>query len=147
MPHSPAKDDRAHLHDMLESARQATSYVSGQTFDQFWDDPKTRDAVAMRLTIVGEAARNVSPATAAAIPKVPFHQIRGLRNRIAHTYDQVDFREVWKITQNDLKPLISELERYLKKLKQQQDEAERMRQVQSQAIQPPRSGNGPKLGM
>jgi uncharacterized protein with HEPN domain len=147
MPHSPAKDDRAHLHDMLESAQQAASYVAGQTFDQFWDDPKTRDAVAMRLTIVGEAARNVSPTTATAIPAVPFHQIRGLRNRIAHAYDQVDFREVWKITQNDLKPLISELERYLYELKQQQDEAERMRQIQSQTIQPQRPSNGPKLGL
>jgi uncharacterized protein with HEPN domain len=147
MPLSAAKDDRAHLHDMLESAKQAASYVSGQTFEQFWDDPKTRDAVAMRLTIVGEAARNVSLATATAIPAVPFHQIRGLRNLIAHTYDQVDFREVWKITQNDLKPLISELERYLQKLKQQQDEAARIRQIQLQTIQPPRPSNGPKLGL
>jgi hypothetical protein len=89
----------------------------------------------------------VSPSTATAIPAVPFHQIRGLRNRIAHTYDQVDFREVWKITQNDLKPLISELERYLQKLKQQQDEAARIRQVQIEAIRPPRPSNGPKLGL
>lgn len=70
----PAKDDKAHLHDMLDSARQAVSYVRGQTFEQFWDDPKTRDAVAMRLTIVGEAAGRVSPAAAAAIPQVPFRR-------------------------------------------------------------------------
>jgi len=60
---------------------------------------------------------------------------------------QVGFREVWKITQNDLKPLISELERYLNKLKQQRDETERMRQIQSQTIQPQRPSNGPKLGL
>lgn len=113
MAGSSAKDDRAWLYDMMESAGQALSYVAGMTFDQFWDDSRTRDAVAMRLTVVGEAARNVSAAAAAKLPAVPFHQMRGLRNRMAHAYGQVDFREVWKITQQDLQPLVDALRRHL----------------------------------
>lgn len=46
MAGSSAKDDRAWLYDMMESAGQALSYVAGMTFDQFWDDSRTRDAVA-----------------------------------------------------------------------------------------------------
>lgn len=147
MQPKPAKDDRAHLHDMLDSARKAASYVQGQTFEQFWDDFKTRDAVAMRLTVIGEAAGQVSAATVAKISAVPFHQIRGMRHRIAHSYDRVDFREVWKVTQHDLKPLISELEKYLLQERQRQQQAETPRLRQS-AVRPPRpgEGRGPRMG-
>ena len=49
MPLRPAKDQNAYLSDMVDSAKKATAYVRGQTYENFWDDPKTRDAVAMRL--------------------------------------------------------------------------------------------------
>ncbi len=141
MPGEPGQRDLAHLQDMLDSARQAASYVRGQTFTQFWDDAKTRDAVAMRLQAIGEAAARVSPATAAAVPALPIHQMRGLRNRIAHTYNKVDFRAVWKVTAHDLQPLISELEKYFLQQGQRLVETERPRQ--SPTIRPP----GPRMGM
>ena len=141
----PGQRDQAHLQDMLDSAKQAASYVRGQTFDQFWDDAKTRDAVAMRLQAIGEAAGRVSPATAAAVPALPIHQMRGLRNRSAHTYSKVDFKEVWKVTQHDRKPLISELEKYFFQQSQRQAEAERLKL--SPGIRPPRPWDGPRLGM
>ena len=75
MAGSSAKDDRAWLYDMMESAGQALSYVAGMTFDQFWDDSRTRDAVAMRLTVVGEAARNVSAATACGARTVTLNHV------------------------------------------------------------------------
>lgn len=147
MQSKPGKDDKAHLHDMLDSAKQAVSYVKGQTFGQFWDDPKTRDAVAMRLTIIGEAAGRVSPETAANIPQVPVQQMRGMRNRIAHTYDKVDFKEVWKITQHDLKPLISELEKYLRQQEQRQILAQKIRQAHHLTTKPSPPKQGPRMGM
>jgi len=139
--------DQSHLQDMLTSARQAVSYVRGQTFEQFWDDAKTRDAVAMRITVIGEAAGKVSQETAAKAPKIPFHQISGLRNRIAHNYESVDFREVWKITQQDLKSLISELEKYIQQLKPAQTLAQKIPQAMHLKIDPPNPRQGPRMGM
>jgi len=137
----PVQRDQAHLQDMLDSAKQAASYVRGQSFEQFWDDSKTRDAVAMRLQAIGEAAGRVSPATAAALPKLAIHQMRGMRNRIAHTYSKVDFKEVWKVSQHDLRTLISELEKYFIRLA----EAERLKQ--SPGIRPAPPSHGPRMGM
>lgn len=143
----PVKDDRAHLHDMLESAKQAVSYVHGLTFEQFWDDPKTRDAVAMRLTIIGEAAARVSAASVMAIPQVPFQEMRGLRNRIAHTYDKVDFTEVWKITQQDLRPLITELEKHFRQLEKAAQATIKIQQASHQTVAPPHPRTGPRMGI
>jgi uncharacterized protein with HEPN domain len=38
-------------------------------------------------------------------------QIVGLRNRLIHGYDNVDFDILWAIVSHDLPPLIAELEK------------------------------------
>jgi uncharacterized protein with HEPN domain len=40
-------------------------------------------------------------------------QIVGLRNRLIHGYDNVDFDILWEIVTKDLPPLIAELEKIL----------------------------------
>ncbi len=113
MPEGKAKHQNAHLYDMLESARAIRGYVAGVMFEQFWDNSEKRDAVAMRIAGIGDAARHIAKATEQALPSVPFHNIRGMRNRIAHHYGKVDFREVWKVAQQDTEPLIIEIEKFL----------------------------------
>jgi uncharacterized protein with HEPN domain len=45
---------------MLESARKALGYVQGVSYDEFWHNSEKRDAVAMRIAAIGEAARQVT---------------------------------------------------------------------------------------
>lgn len=112
---APKSPDNAHLHDMLEAARLIRVYMRKVSFDEFWHDNEKRDAVALRLSIIGEAASHVSPAAQKALPSIPFKQIRGLRNRIAHDYGAIDFKIVWNVTQKEITPLIAALEAYLGK--------------------------------
>jgi len=114
MPRETAKDQNAYLYDMLESARVIRRYMEGVTFDQFWENSEKRDAVALRIATIGDAARHATKATESAIPAVSFRNIRGMRNRIAHDYGKVDFREVWSVTQQDIEPLIAALEAYFR---------------------------------
>jgi len=116
MPKSATKNqDNAHLHDMLEAARLIRIYLRKVSFDEFWHDNEKRDAVALRLSIIGEAASHVSPSAQKALASIPFKPIRGLRNRIAHDYGAIDFRIVWNVTQKEIEPLIIALEGYLGK--------------------------------
>lgn len=109
-----AKTQDAYLHDMLEAARRIRGYVAGATFEEFWQNSEKRDAVALRLTVLGESASKITTATEAALPGVPFKALRGLRNRITHDYGAVDFRIVWAVTQHDIEPVIVALEEYFK---------------------------------
>jgi len=140
----PGKDQQTYVQDMLESARQAAGYVRGMSFDQFWDDHKTRDAVAMRLQVVGEAAQHVTAETAARLPHVPIQDVRGMRHRISHDYGRVNFRVVWKTVQEDLPPLIAELEKYLER---QRVAAELARKIHGLSPEAPRPRQGPRMGM
>ncbi|HEX4140741.1 MAG TPA: HepT-like ribonuclease domain-containing protein [Candidatus Methylacidiphilales bacterium] len=110
MPKSGSDRDEAHLDDMLEAARLIRGYMRHVTFEQFWEDNEKRDAVALRLTVIGEAASRVSPQTQKTLPTIPFKPIRGLRNRIVHDYGSIDFRIVWQVTQAEIAPLIRALE-------------------------------------
>jgi len=118
MPAKSSPSDRhaqdAYLFDMLESAQHVRQYMANVTFEEFWDDSEKRDAVALRLSVIGEASRHVTDKTAAALPEIPFTQIRGMRNRISHDYRQVNFRTVWQVTQEDITPLVSALTNYFR---------------------------------
>jgi uncharacterized protein with HEPN domain len=108
------KTQDAYLHDMLEAARLIHGYMDGVSFDDFWHSSEKRDAVAMRLSVLGESAHKIDKTTEATLSTVPFKSIRGLRNRMAHDYGAVDFRIVWAVTQDEIEPLIAALEAYFK---------------------------------
>lgn len=109
-----AKTQDAYLHDMLEAARLIQGYVRDVTFEEFRHNSEKRDAVALRITVLGESAHRIDQATEAALPGVPIKVLRGMRNRIAHDYGAVDFRIVWTVTQEEIGPLITALEAYFR---------------------------------
>jgi uncharacterized protein with HEPN domain len=114
MAKSAAKTQDAYLHDMLEAARLIRGYLSGVTFEEFGHNSEKRDAVALRITVLGESAHRIERATEAVLPGVPFKSIRGMRNRIAHDYGAVDFKIVWAVTQEEIAPLITALETHFR---------------------------------
>ncbi|MDD3179484.1 MAG: DUF86 domain-containing protein [Opitutaceae bacterium] len=108
------KTQDAYLHDMLEAVRLIHSYMAGVTFEEFWHNSEKRDAVALRISVLGESAHKIDKTTETALPGIPFRSIRGMRNRIAHDYGAVDFKIVWAVTQKEIEPLIAALEAYFK---------------------------------
>lgn len=110
-----AKTSDAYLYDMLEAARLIRGYMDGVSFDAFWHNSEKRDAVALRLSVLGESAHKIDKTVEKKLPAIPFKNIRGLRNRIAHDYGAVDFKIVWDVTQNEIEPLITILEGYFRR--------------------------------
>jgi uncharacterized protein with HEPN domain len=106
----------AYLHDMREAAVLIRSYMAGVTYEEFWDNSEKRDAVALRISVIGESAYRIDKPTETALPGIPFKDLRGMRNRIAHDYGAVNFKIVWEVTQKEIEPLIAALEIYFKGL-------------------------------
>ncbi len=74
-------------------------------------DRRLNLALVRWLEIVGEAASRVPKETCALHPEIPWADIVGLRNRLIHGYDAVNFEILWQIVTQDLPPLIDRLER------------------------------------
>ncbi|MBB5404973.1 HepT-like ribonuclease domain-containing protein [Paraburkholderia youngii] len=82
-----------YLDHMQQAATDACSFVKGQAKDQFLVDKRTQRAVVMSLIILGEAATKVMDRYAdfaQAHPEVPWRSMRGMRNRIAHGYFDIN---------------------------------------------------------
>lgn len=108
------KGQNTYLHDMLEAAQLIDRYMKGVTFDEFWHNSEKRDAVALRLSVLGESAHKIDKTIEAVLPAIPFKAIRAMRHRIAHDYGAVDFKIVWAVTQKEIKPLIRALKAYFR---------------------------------
>ena len=68
----------------------------GMTYSDFVDDAKTVRAVERNITIIGEAARNVPDEIRQRFPDVPWADMVGMRNFVAHAYFRVSHEIVWK---------------------------------------------------
>ena len=101
--------DDTYLVDILESAKIALDYVSGKSWDDFYEDMQCPDAVVRRIEIIGEAARRVSQERRDQHPQIPWREMTSMRNLVIHECDVVDINQVWDTVQNKLPPLIEEL--------------------------------------
>ncbi len=78
-----------YLEHMRQAASDACSFVEGLSKAEFLTDKRTQQAVVMSLIIIGEAATKVMdhyPAFTEKHANVPWRNMRGMRNRIAHGY-------------------------------------------------------------
>ena len=103
-------DDSVRLRHMLDAARRAVSLVGGRTRAQVEADEIGQLALARLLEIVGEAAGKVTSDYRAAHPELPWPEMSGLRNRLAHAYFDVDLDVLLDVVAKDLPPLIARLE-------------------------------------
>jgi uncharacterized protein with HEPN domain len=101
-----------YLDHMREAAADACGHVAGLTKEQFLASKLVQQAVVMNIVIIGEAAARVLteyPAFAEAHQAVPWRPIRGMRNRLAHGYFDIDLDIVWDTTQTALPALLKTL--------------------------------------
>jgi uncharacterized protein with HEPN domain len=103
-------DDEVRLRHMLDAARKAVALTAGKTRVQVAADEISQLALARLLEIVGEAAGKVSPAFREAHPELPWDEMAGLRNRLAHAYFDVDLDVILDIVANDLPSLIERVQ-------------------------------------
>ncbi|MEP0899217.1 DUF86 domain-containing protein [Leptolyngbya subtilissima AS-A7] len=58
---------------------------------------------------MAEAARRVSETTRQNLPNISWQEINGMRNRLVHSYDDINLDIVWEVVQSEIPPLIEEL--------------------------------------
>ncbi len=103
------RDFRDFLDDMLAYAKQAHAFIGEMSWDAFQGDARTFFATARAIEIVGEAARRIPEDVQRRFPEIPWRQIVGMRNVLAHNYDGADPRIVYDTATVFLPQLIARL--------------------------------------
>jgi uncharacterized protein with HEPN domain len=97
---------------MLEAVGLACSYIEGMTKEDFLDDKRTQQAVVLNLIVVGEVATKIlkeHEEFANQHADVPWASMKGMRNRIAHGYYDINLDTVWETVQAALPRLQTQL--------------------------------------
>jgi uncharacterized protein with HEPN domain len=103
-------DPKVSFLQMRDTVQEALSLSKNKSRNQLEDDRVLNLALTRLLEVVGEAANRVPSDIQERFPHLPWSQIIGLRNRLIHAYDQVDFDILWKIVSEDLPLFLPQLE-------------------------------------
>ena len=99
------RDWRLYVYDMVEFCDQVLHYTAGFDLDGLRADRMRYDATLRNLELIGEAATHVPMEVRAAAPDIPWRQVIGTRNRLAHAYLTMEPETLWLIITQHLPPL------------------------------------------
>ena len=102
--------DDAWLLDTLLAARNAVKFAAPLTFPEFEDDDLNQLAILKSIEIIGEAASRISEETKAKHADIAWTEIVGMRRRFVNACFAIRLDALWQTVQNDLHPLIAQLE-------------------------------------
>lgn len=97
------RGDRERLADILEAMRRIKRYTRGGRATL--DDELVQTWVVHNLEILGEAARGVSGHLRERHTGLPWREMVGMRNVLAHGYFGIDVERVWGTLERDLPKL------------------------------------------
>lgn len=101
--------DRIILQKISGYIDDVTQYVHGLPFEQFMTDKKTISACAFTVSQIGELAKDISLSTQEEYTDIPWKSIRGMRNKIVHDYENIDFAVLWGTITKSLPELLNQI--------------------------------------
>lgn len=112
------KSNLLHLESILECIEHIRKYVGGMTPEQLRMNGVVRDAVILRVALIGEAAGHLANDIKDKYPHISWADIVGMRNILIHDYEGIDDTRVWEVITRRMEPLKEAVEEMIKELDQ-----------------------------
>jgi uncharacterized protein with HEPN domain len=102
--------DLATALDIVLACRRIGKFLSGATESRFLLDDEKRWAVVSQLILIGEAVRRLSSDFRQLNATIPWNEYAGMRNRLDHQYEAIDWSIVWNTATAEIPALLAFLE-------------------------------------
>ncbi len=99
------KDASVFLSHILESIELIEIYSSGKTEIDLLNSTGLQDQIIRRIEIIGEAVKNLPEELKKDHPEIPWRDLAGMRDIVAHQYFGVDLETVWLVAKDELPEL------------------------------------------
>ncbi|RMD68251.1 MAG: DUF86 domain-containing protein [Gammaproteobacteria bacterium] len=109
----PDERDAAYLWDMLQACEEIEAMLAGHDLAAFLENRMLQRAIERDIELVGEAARRLSEAFRERHPEIPWREVIGQRNILAHEYGRIDHELLFKTAAEDIPLLAQHLRRLL----------------------------------
>lgn len=102
--------DKQSLQDMWNAIQEILTFTQNMNYESLKADRRTQAAVLYEIIIIGEAANRLSAEFREAHSTIPWKDIIGMRNILAHQYDKVETEAVWDVIHQDIPELMTWLQ-------------------------------------
>lgn len=109
-----SRDEQARLRDISDAIVAIREHLVGAGKEARGENAALlHDALLFQFVVIGEAVKNLAPETRESEPDIPWADIAGLRDLIAHEYFRIEIDRVLAIVERNLPPLERAIERLL----------------------------------
>ena len=109
------------LEQILNECERTIAWSQSLNKETFMADIKQKRLFERELEIIGEAVGRLPSEITCRYPDVDWMNIAGLRHRIIHGYDKIDYDLVWSIISTDIPPLQEKIQRIIIEWKSQHE--------------------------
>jgi uncharacterized protein with HEPN domain len=95
---------------MRDHAQEAIDLLGERSPDELKSDRTVQLALVQLIEIVGEAASRVGTEIRIAHPDIPWQLAAGMRHRLIHGYDLIEYEIVYDTVKADLPPMVAQLD-------------------------------------
>jgi uncharacterized protein with HEPN domain len=103
-------DPWVRVRHMCDHAQEAIELLDERSADELKSDRTVQLALVQLIEIVGEAASRVDTDIRTAHPDVPWQLAAGMRHRLIHGYDLIEYEIVYDTVKVDLPPMVAQLD-------------------------------------
>ena len=105
------ENDLSYLIDIVDCIFDINEFTNGIQFHIFEKDKMRKLAVERQLEVIGQAANKISNDTQEILKNIPWGNIIGLRNKLAHDYGEILAERIWNISKTSIQKLLEELKK------------------------------------
>lgn len=92
---------------IYNACRLLEDFKKGLSFEAFKTDLKSQSAILHQLLVLGEATKRLSQDFKNTHPELPWRSMAGMRDKLIHAYDQIDYLMVWNTLEQNIPELIN----------------------------------------
>ena len=107
--------DKCILDCIIKHSKNILEDILNISEDDFYNDRKTFNSVCFDILQIGELAKSLSDEFILKYNLMPWKNIKGMRDWVAHGYHSLEMTRVLKTASEDIKPLLE----YCEKIKQE----------------------------
>ncbi|GHV90938.1 hypothetical protein AGMMS50268_14410 [Spirochaetia bacterium] len=105
------ENDLSYLIDIVDCIMDIKEFTESIQYYQFENDKMRKLAVERQLEVIGQAANKISKETQEILKNIPWANIIGLRNKLAHDYGEILAERIWTIAKTSVHELLKEIEK------------------------------------
>jgi uncharacterized protein with HEPN domain len=105
-----SREWKLYFDDLLGFCEKISSYTGGLTQAQFEASGLNYDATLWNVQLFGEAAKNIPEQIRKQMPEIPWRELIGMRNRLAHGYFGVNHTILWQVVSVETPKLYQSLQ-------------------------------------